>query len=97
MVTHTGWDMVVISFAKKNFRNRIIRRSFNPFWDERLLFHVREYESTFKVHLTVLDWSKLPNNDNVGDTSFKMLGLVEVEPRRVEKPELYESGMGVVG
>jgi phosphatidylserine decarboxylase len=89
--------MVVISFGKIFFRNCIIQRSFNPFWDEKLLFHVREYESTFKVHLTVLDWNKLSNNDNVGDASFKVLGLAEIAPRRDEKPKLYEGGMGFAG
>jgi len=79
------------------FRNCIIQCSFNPFWDEKLLFHIHEYESTFKVHLTMLDWNKILNTDNVGDASFKVLGLVEIVPRRDEKPELYEGGMGVAG
>ena len=50
-VTRTGWDMdpfVVISFGKKVFRTRVIRHSLNPNWDEKLLFHVRRYEATFK-------------------------------------------------
>jgi hypothetical protein len=38
---------VVISFGKKVFSTRIIRHSFNPVWDEKLLFHVRRYETTF--------------------------------------------------
>ena len=47
---------VVISFGKKVFRTRVIRHSLNPTWDEKLLFHVRAYESAFKVQLTVLGW-----------------------------------------
>jgi C2 domain len=39
---------VVISFGKKVFRTRIIRHSRNPVWDEKLLFHVRRYETAFK-------------------------------------------------
>lgn len=52
-VTRTGWDMdsfVVISFGKKVFRTRVIRHSLNPVWDEKLLFHVRRYETAFKVN-----------------------------------------------
>jgi phosphatidylserine decarboxylase len=47
---------VEISFGKKVFRACVIRYSLNPTWDEKLLFHVRAYESAFKVQLTVLDW-----------------------------------------
>ena len=73
IVTRTGWDMdlfVVVIFCKKVFRTRVIRHSLNPTWDEKLLFHVRTYESAFKVQLTVLDWDKLSNNVHVGDVGF---------------------------
>ena len=69
VVTRTGWDMdpfVVVSFSKKIFRTRVIRHSLNPTWDEKLLFHVRRYETTFSVHFAVLDWDKLSSNDHVG-------------------------------
>jgi Ca2+-dependent lipid-binding protein len=46
---------VVISFSKKVFRPLVIRHSLNPLWDEKFPFHVRTYESAFKVQLTVLD------------------------------------------
>ncbi|KAI0749050.1 hypothetical protein C8Q74DRAFT_1222690 [Fomes fomentarius] len=51
-VTRTGWDMdpfVVVSFGKEVFRTRVIRHSLNPQWDEKMLFHVRRYETTFKL------------------------------------------------
>ena len=44
---------VVISFGKRVFRTRVIRHSLNPVWDERLLFHVRKYETLFTVSFTV--------------------------------------------
>ncbi|KZP03508.1 hypothetical protein FIBSPDRAFT_915298 [Athelia psychrophila] len=78
-MTRTGWDMdpfVVISFGKKVFRTRIIRHSLNPTWDEKLLFHVRAYEASFKVQLTVLDWDKLSSNDYVGDANFSVAELM---------------------
>ncbi|RXW20222.1 hypothetical protein EST38_g5632 [Candolleomyces aberdarensis] len=72
-MTRTGWDMdpfVVVSFGKKVFRTRVIRHSRNPVWDEKLLFHVRRYETSFKVQLGILDWDKLSANDHIGDASF---------------------------
>jgi phosphatidylserine decarboxylase len=92
-VTRTGWDMdpfVVISFGKKVFRTRIIRHSLNPVWDEKLLFHVREYETTFKVQLTVLDWDKLSSNDHVGDASFMVSELLADAPQMDPITGLYE-------
>lgn len=58
-VTRTGWDIdpfVVISFGKKVFRTRVIRHSLNPVWDKKLLSQVRQYETAFKVQLSILDW-----------------------------------------
>lgn len=83
-MTRTGWDMdpfVVISFGKKVFRTRVIRHSLNPVWDEKLLFHVRRYETSFKVMLTVLDWDKLSSNDYVGDAKFDVSELVKDAPQ----------------
>jgi phosphatidylserine decarboxylase len=81
---------VVISFGKKVFRTRIIRHSLNPTWDEKLLFHVREYESAFKVQLTVLDWDKLSSNDHVGDAGFMVSELLADAPQRDEGTGLYD-------
>lgn len=68
---------VVISFGKKVFRTRVIRHSRNPVWDEKLLFHVRRYETNFNVHLSILDWDKLSANDHIGDASFGVGELIE--------------------
>ncbi|KAF7793754.1 hypothetical protein EIP86_004873 [Pleurotus ostreatoroseus] len=91
-MTRTGWDMdpfVVISFGKKVFRTRVIRHSLNPNWDEKLLFHVRRYETNFKVQLTVLDWDKLSSNDHVGDASILVGELVGNAPQKDETTGLY--------
>jgi phosphatidylserine decarboxylase len=72
---------VVISFGKKVFRTRVIRHSLNPVWDEKLLFHVRRYETAFQVQLTVLDWDKLSSNDHIGDASFSVKELVDSAPQ----------------
>ena len=80
---------VVISFGKKVFRTRVIRHSLNPNWDEKLLFHVRRYESTFQVNMTVLDWDKLSSNDHVGDSSFNVAELLEDAPQQDPTTGLY--------
>ena len=91
-MTRTGWDMdpfVVVSFGKKVFRTRVIRHSRNPQWDEKMLFHVRRYEATFKVQLTVLDWDKLSSNDHICDASFDVAELLADAPKKDEKTGLY--------
>jgi phosphatidylserine decarboxylase len=81
---------VVISFGKKVFRTRVIRHSRNPVWDEKLLFHVRRYETKFDVRLTVLDWDKLTSNDHVGDATFSVTQLLERSPEMDEHTGLYD-------
>ena len=91
-VTRTGWDMdpfVVVSFGKKVFRTRVIRHSLNLQWDEKMLFHVRRYETTFKVQLAVLNWDMLSSNDHVGDVSFDVAKLVTDAPKKDERTGLY--------
>ena len=80
---------VVISFGKKVFRTRVIRHSLSPVWDEKLLFHVRRYETAFQVQLTVLDWDKLSSNDHIGDASFSVKDLVDCAPQRDSVTGLY--------
>ena len=75
---------VVISFGKKIFRTRVIRHSLNPIWDEKLLFHVRRYEASFNVQLTLLDWDKLTSNDHIGDVTFNVRELVDSAPQPLE-------------
>jgi phosphatidylserine decarboxylase len=87
-----SWDtdpFVDISFGKKVSRTRVIRHSLNPTWDEKLLFHVRAYESAFKVQLTVLEWDKLSSNDHVGDAGFMVADLIADVPQRDESTGLY--------
>ncbi|KAK0446101.1 phosphatidylserine decarboxylase-domain-containing protein [Armillaria borealis] len=91
-MTRTGWDMdpfVVISFGKKVFRTRVIRHTLSPVWDEKLLFHVRRYETAFKVQLTILDWDKLSSNDHIGDASFDLKELLDNAPQADEETGLY--------
>ncbi|KAH8092634.1 phosphatidylserine decarboxylase-domain-containing protein [Cristinia sonorae] len=91
-MTRTGWDMdpfVVISFGKKVFRTRVIRHSIDPVWDEKLLFHVRRYETNFKLQLTVSDWDKLSANDQIAHASVNVHELVQHAPQKDEKTGLY--------
>ncbi|KAI9454377.1 phosphatidylserine decarboxylase-domain-containing protein [Lactarius psammicola] len=91
-MTRTGWDMdpfVVVSFGKKVFRTRVIRHSLNPVWEEKLLFHVRKYERSFRVQLTVLDWDKLSSNDYVGDAAIEIADLAANVPKKDPNTGLY--------
>ena len=81
---------VVISFSKKVFRTRVIRHSLNPVWEEKLLFHVRRYETAFQVQLTVLDWDKLSSNDHIGSASFSVKDLVDSAPQPDSTTGLYK-------
>lgn len=80
---------VVVSFGKKVFRTRVIRHSLNPNWDEKLLFHVRRYETAFKVQLSVLDWDKLSSNDHVGDAYLSLAQLIGKAPQKNHDTQLY--------
>ena len=80
---------VVISFGKKVFRTRVIRHSLNPTWDEKLIFHVRRYESGFKIQFSVLDWDKLSSNDNIGDATLDLAELIRRAPQKDTETELY--------
>ena len=94
-VTRTGWDMdpcVVISFGKKVFRTRVIRHSLNPAWDEKLIFHVRRYESKFMIKFSVLDWDKLSSNDHIGDATFDLAELIGRAPQKDSGTGLYAAG-----
>lgn len=71
------------------FRTRVIRHSRNPEWNEKLLFHVRRYETAFKVQLTILDWDKLSSNDHVGDVTFDLKELVDSAPQPDSSTGLY--------
>ncbi|KAF8969310.1 hypothetical protein BDZ97DRAFT_1794922 [Flammula alnicola] len=83
-MTRMGWDMdpfVVISFGKKVVHTHAIQHSRNPVWDEKLLFRVRRYETSFKTQLTVLDWDKLSSNDHTSGVYFGVGELVENVPQ----------------
>lgn len=95
LVTRLGWDMdpfVVISFGKKVFRTRVIRHSLNPQWEEKLLFNVRRYETTFSVNFAVLDWDKLSGNDHIGDVSLPLAEIANGAPRPDPNTGLYPEG-----
>ncbi|KZT53676.1 hypothetical protein CALCODRAFT_41540 [Calocera cornea HHB12733] len=90
--TGLGWDMdpfTVISFGKKVFRTRVIRHSLAPKWEEKLLFHVRQYEATFQINFTVLDWDKITSNDHVGDVSIPLAELLKDVPDKDPQTGLY--------
>ena len=88
---------VVISFSKKIFRTRIIRHSLNPIWKEKLLFHVRQYESGYNIQFKVLDWDKLSGNDFVGDAKLNVAGLIEEAPKPDPTTGVYKETLDATG
>jgi phosphatidylserine decarboxylase len=80
---------VVVSFGKKVFRTRVIRHNLNPVWDEKLLFHVHDYEKSYQIRLTVLDWDKLSSNDHVGDAAIEIAELAANVPKKDPNTGLY--------
>lgn len=82
---------VVVAFSKKVFRTRVIRHSRTPTWDEKLLFHVRQHETNFKIKFSVLDWDKLSGNDHIGDVTLDLAELMKDLPMRDPNTGLYPS------
>lgn len=80
---------VVISFGKKVFRTRVLRHTLNPSWDEKLLFHVRRYESAFAIQFTLLDWDKLSGNDLIAETILNVDELIKAAPTPDANTGLY--------
>ena len=89
----TSFDMdafVILSFGQRIFRTRVARHSLNPTWDEKLLFHVRQHESSFVTKLAIYDWDKLSSNDFVGATELKISELMEAAPKPDAQTGLYD-------
>lgn len=83
-MTRTGWDMdpfCIVSFSRKIFRTRVIRHSLNPVWDEKLLFHVRRYETGFKIAFSICDWDKLSSNDHIAEATLDLSLLLAGVPK----------------
>ncbi|KAG6815105.1 hypothetical protein H0H87_005075, partial [Tephrocybe sp. NHM501043] len=92
-MTRTSFDMdpfAVISFGTKVFRTRVVRHSLNPVWDEKLLFHVRSYETRWDVRVRVSDWDKISSNDFVGEAGFEVQDLIRQAPQKNPETGMYD-------
>lgn len=85
-------SFVVISssFGKKVFQTRGIRHSPSPAWDEKFIFHVRRYEPSFNVQLTIQD--NLSSNNHIGDAGFDIAELIDGAPQKDAVTGLYDKG-----
>lgn len=61
----------------------------NPTWDEKMLFHVRQFEDTFSIQFALLDWDKVSGNDFIGSSTIPLSELIADAPRPGEKTGLY--------
>lgn len=84
---------VVISFGKKVFRTRVIRHSLNPTWEEKLVFHVHEHESSFTIQMALLDWDKISGNDMIGTCTLPLAELKADAPKPDPATGLYSPGV----
>lgn len=75
--------------AKKVFSNvRHIRRSLNPVWDEKLLFHVHKYEWSFRLvaaHRPSMGLKLSSNKGHFGGAATEITELAENFPQFPEK------------
>jgi phosphatidylserine decarboxylase len=75
---------VVISFGKQSFKTKVIKKTVNPVWKERLFFTVKESEASYYVMFSVYDYDKLSYNSCIGATSLKASTLLE-HPNEIQK------------
>lgn len=64
--------------------------SLNPVWDEKLLFHVKKFESSFVIQFNILDWDKISGNDFVGVATLPLSELLEDCPVPNEDTGLHD-------
>ena len=69
----------------------VIWQGWTPSSDcKTIVFHVRRYEASFKIQLTVLDWDKITANDHICDTSLDVTELLKNAPKKDETTGLYK-------
>ncbi|KAK0553436.1 phosphatidylserine decarboxylase [Tilletia horrida] len=91
-----GFDMdpfAVISFGQKIYRTRVCRHTLNPVWDEKLLFHVRRYETNFQIKAAVYDWDRISSHDYCGGISLDVAELIAKAPTPDPETGLYAAAL----
>ncbi|RYO83133.1 hypothetical protein DL766_004468 [Monosporascus sp. MC13-8B] len=91
--TKTSFDMdpfVVASLGKETYRTRFIRHNLNPVFNEKMLFHVLNHETTYSFGFTVIDRDKYSSNDFIASASFPVQELIERSRKPDPETGLYE-------
>ncbi|CAO3648032.1 unnamed protein product [Mucor hiemalis] len=79
-LARTSFDMdpfVVISYGTSTFRTSAVRHNLNPVWNEKLFFHVRQYEADYHLKFTVYDRERLSGNDLIAWYQVPIRDIVE--------------------
>ena len=85
---NTTFDMdpfTIVSFSRKVFRTRVCRHTLNPEWNEKLLFHVHSFETSYPINFVVFDWDNITQHDYVGEASLQVSDLIDSSTRPDER------------
>lgn len=75
---------VVISFGKQSFKTKVIKRSVNPVWKEKLFFTVKESEANYYIMFSIYDYDKFSFNSCIGTTNIRASLLLD-HPNEIQK------------
>ncbi|KAL0090330.1 phosphatidylserine decarboxylase-domain-containing protein [Phycomyces blakesleeanus] len=78
---HTRFDMdpfVITSYGTSTFRTQVVQHDLNPVWNEKLFFHVRDNESTFRLKFSIYDEDKFTTNDLVATQEIPISEIIKL-------------------
>ncbi|KAI9032676.1 phosphatidylserine decarboxylase-domain-containing protein [Phycomyces nitens] len=78
---HTRFDMdpfVITSYGTSTFRTQAVQHNLNPVWNEKLFFHVRDNESTFRLKFSIYDQDKFSTNDLVASQELPIADIIKL-------------------
>ncbi|KAG0184647.1 hypothetical protein DFQ28_010774 [Apophysomyces sp. BC1034] len=94
-ITRTGFDMdpfVVVSYGTSTFRTSV-RHSPDPVWNEKLFFHVRHNESSYRLKFAVYDKDKFTGNDLVAWQEISIMDIINRSRYRYGDPTSIDEDM----
>lgn len=74
----------VISFGKQSFRTKVVKRTVNPVWREKLYFTIKESEANYHLTFSIYDYDKFSYNACIGTASLGA-SLLLGHPNEIQK------------